>query len=115
MDGISPEILSGCGILRLSEEDVGWHLIIKNWISKQPQADREILTELSRRYIKKSIDFLVNEKVVRHETATNQSVVRYNNPHGELQHAVSITYANMVQNLIAIFEVSMHEVEHHLA
>ena len=45
----------------------------------------------------------------------NKSVVGYNHPQGQLQHAVSMTDANMVQCLITIFEVSIGKKEKLLA
>ena len=115
MDSISPAILSGCGVLRLSKDDIGWRLIVQNWISQQPKANKEILTDLSRRYIEKTIDFLSNEKVVRQNMNVSKSVVGYNHSHRHLQHAVSMTEKNMVQNLIAIFEVSISgEIKHEI-
>ena len=98
-------MLSGCGILKMSEDDVGWRLIIQNWLARQSDVNREVLTDLCKRYVQESIDFLKHEKVIRQEKVKNRSIVGYNHPHGKLQNAVSMTDSHMVQNLIAIFEV----------
>lgn len=90
----------------MSEDDVGWRLIVQNWLAKQTDSNREILTELCNRYIQDSMDFLLKEKVVRAENTMQKSVLRYNHSLGQLQNAVSISDTSMVQNLIAIFEVS---------
>lgn len=78
---------------------------MRNWLSKQPDSSREILTELCRRYIQTTIDFLVNEKIIRTDSEMQKTVVGYYHTHGQMQHAVSLSNLQIVKNLFSIYEV----------
>lgn len=90
----------------LNEDDVGWRLIVQNWLARQADTNRAVLTNLCDCYIQDSLDFLHHEKVIRPENAKRKTVLGYNHSHGQLQQAVSLANTTMVQNLIAIFEVN---------
>ena len=106
LDDISPSLLSNSGILSMNTQDVGWRLVMQNWLSKQPDSSREILKELCRRYIQTTIDFLVNEKIIRTESEMQKTVIGYYHTHGQMQHVVSLSNLHIVKNLFSIYEVS---------
>eukprot|EP00795_Rhopilema_esculentum_P016198 gene16198-7569_t len=111
LDNIPTSLLLDCGVLKLNSDDIGWELILQNWLSRQTESNRDILTDLCNRYIPTTIDFLIHEKVIRSEEKQKKSVVGYNHSHGQLQHAVSLTETNMVQNLISIFEALIYNAQ----
>ena len=105
LDDISPSLLSNSGILSMNTQDVGWRLVMQNWLSKQPDSSREILKGLCRRYIQTTIDFLVNEKIIRTESEMQKTVIGYYHTHGQMQHVVSLSNLQIVKNLFSIYEV----------
>ncbi|XP_069115919.1 uncharacterized protein [Argopecten irradians] len=55
---MSPALLANVAILHMSNLDVGWKLLLVQWLERRPEADKELLSGFCDVYIQKTVDYL---------------------------------------------------------
>ncbi|XP_052060514.1 uncharacterized protein LOC127700861 isoform X4 [Mytilus californianus] len=55
---MSPALLANVGVMVMTPKDVGWKLILVQWLEHRPENDRELLTGFCDVYIEKTIEYL---------------------------------------------------------
>ena len=55
---MSPALLANVGVMVMTPQDVGWKLMLVQWLEHRQESDRELLTGFCDVYIEKTIDYL---------------------------------------------------------
>lgn len=58
VEKMSPAVLANVGILMMTSQDVGWKMMLVQWLEKCDEADKELMTGFCDIYIEKTIDYL---------------------------------------------------------
>ncbi|XP_056010102.1 uncharacterized protein LOC125667097 [Ostrea edulis] len=58
VEKMSPAVLANVGILMMTSQDVGWKMMLVQWLEKCDEADKELLTGFCDVYIEKTIEYL---------------------------------------------------------
>jgi hypothetical protein len=45
---MSPSLLASVGVMVMSNTDVGWQLMLVQWLERRPDADKDLLTGKSK-------------------------------------------------------------------
>ena len=58
VEKMSPAVLANVGILMMTSQDVGWKMMLVQWLEKCDEADKELMTGFCDIYIEKTIEYL---------------------------------------------------------
>ncbi|XP_023931015.1 dynein beta chain, ciliary-like [Lingula anatina] len=58
LHNVSPSILATVGILCMTNQDVGWKLILAQWLEHRPETDRDLIKNFCDNYIPKILEYL---------------------------------------------------------
>lgn len=58
LSNLSPALLASVGVLMMNMTDVGWRLMLIQWLQQRPEEDREMLTGFCDTYIDKCVEYL---------------------------------------------------------
>ena len=61
LSNMSPSLLASVGVLVMSSSDVGWQLMLVQWLERRPEVDKDLLTGKIQNQNNKLINY-VNEK-----------------------------------------------------
>ena len=100
LQNMSPAVLANVGILMMTSQDVGWKLILVQWLEKRDEEDRELLTGFCDVYIEKTIDYLTECCQPQMFSNAKKAMPQYRRV---IQHSVE----NMVTTFTTLFDVSV--------
>ncbi|KAK6172547.1 hypothetical protein SNE40_016179 [Patella caerulea] len=58
LENLSPSLLANVGVLVMSEADVGWKILLVQWLEHRPDTDKDFITSLCNIYIEKVVDYI---------------------------------------------------------
>ncbi|XP_070202269.1 uncharacterized protein [Littorina saxatilis] len=58
LEAMSPSMLASVGVLVMSEGDVGWKLMLVQWLEHRNEADKDLLTSFCDTYIQRIVDYV---------------------------------------------------------
>ena len=100
-------MLASVGVLVMSDNDVGWKLMLVQWLEHRGEADKDLLTSFCDTYIQRIIDYVCDCTKLeifgakKPETA-GTSLPKYSRC---IQHSV----VNMVHTFIMLLEVGFYD------
>ncbi|KAJ8316357.1 hypothetical protein KUTeg_006371 [Tegillarca granosa] len=96
-------MLANVGILSMTMADVGWKLMLVQWLEKRTDADKELLTGFCDVYIEKTIDYLTQCTTPHMFTGKKAGIPQYKRvvPH-TVENMVS-TFCTLVEALVASY------------
>ncbi|KAK3108743.1 hypothetical protein FSP39_014630 [Pinctada imbricata] len=101
VNNMSPAVLANVGILMMTSQDVGWKLILVQWLEKRDEEDKELLTGFCDVYIEKTIDYLTECCQPQMFTNTKGGTPQYKRV---IQHSVE----NMITTFTTLFDAMIH-------
>ncbi|XP_055866060.1 uncharacterized protein LOC106055129 isoform X2 [Biomphalaria glabrata] len=101
LENMAPSLLATVGVLVISPSDVGWKLMLVQWLEHRNEPDKELLTELTNIYIETLVDFV---------TECTQPLIanRKEKPKGKVpqfKRVISHSLVNMVRTFTNLLEV----------
>lgn len=98
---MSPALLANVGVMVMTPKDVGWKLILVQWLEHRPENDRELLTGFCDVYIEKTIEYL-NDCCTPHMLGgTKKKCPQYKRV---IQHNIE----NMIGTFCTLLEVNIY-------
>ncbi|XP_076457719.1 uncharacterized protein LOC143291635 isoform X3 [Babylonia areolata] len=58
LEAMTPSLLASVGVLVMSEGDVGWKLMLVQWLEHRNEADKDLLTSLCDTYVQRIVDYV---------------------------------------------------------
>lgn len=58
LEHLSPSLLANVGVVCMNTSDVGWKLMLVQWLEHRSEADRDLLSSLCNSYIEKVLMFV---------------------------------------------------------
>ncbi|XP_052258855.1 uncharacterized protein LOC127863384 isoform X2 [Dreissena polymorpha] len=101
LSNISPALLSSVGVLVMSANDVGWQLMLVQWLERRPDVDKDLLTGFCDVYIYKTINYL-NECTKPHMFTSPKSAIP------QYKRVIHHTVENMVQTFTNLLDTMVH-------
>ena len=98
---LSPALLANVGVLVMNMSDVGWQLMLVQWLEHRPETDKDLLTGFCDVYIYKTINYLT-ECTLPHMFAKKKGKT----PH--FKRVINHTIENMVQTFTTLLDVSKY-------
>lgn len=99
---MTPSMLASVGVLVMSEGDVGWKLMLVQWLEHRNEADRDLLTSFCDTYIQRIVEYLEEctqrDMFGARKTQGGPAMPKYSRC---LQHSV----VNMVHTFMMLLEV----------
>ena len=107
LEAMTPSMLASVGVLVMSEGDVGWKLMLVQWLEHRSEADKDLLTSFCDTYIQRIVDYVTEctkmeifgapKKAAA--TTEGETFPRYTRC---IQHSI----LNMVHTFMVLLEVS---------
>lgn len=98
---MTPSMLASVGVLVMSESDVGWKLMLVQWLEHRNEADRDLVTSFCDAYIERIVDYI---------TACTQPAMLAGKPsdsgYPRYTRCINHSIINMVHTFIVLLEVS---------
>lgn len=89
----------------MDKSDIGWQLVLMNWLKSRPEEEKIILEKLTDRYVKRTLDYL--------DMCTRPAVMLSQNQQStipKMKRMVDVSDISMVTTFCHILEVR-HEAE----
>ncbi|ESO89556.1 hypothetical protein LOTGIDRAFT_75597, partial [Lottia gigantea] len=58
LENLSPSLLANVGVLVMTEGDVGWKIMLVQWLEHRPETDQDLLTSFCNSYMEKLVDYV---------------------------------------------------------
>nr|KAG5694045.1 hypothetical protein BaRGS_025624 [Batillaria attramentaria] len=99
LEAMSPSMLASVGVLVMSENDVGWKLLVVQWLEHRNEADRDLLTSFCDTYIERIVDY-INACTLPAIFGDKQS----GNGYPKYTRCLNPSVVNMLHTFISLFE-----------
>ena len=96
---LSPALLANVGVLIMSMADVGWQLMLVQWLEHRPETDKDLLTGFCDVYIYKTINYLTECTLPHMFSKPKSKMPRF-------KRVINHTLENMVQTFTTLLDVS---------
>ncbi|KAH9514965.1 hypothetical protein Btru_021540, partial [Bulinus truncatus] len=101
LDNMSPSLLATVGVLVISGSDVGWKLILIQWLEHRNEPDKDLLSELCNIYIESLVDYVT--KCTEPAMMSNKQKSKGKTP--QFKRVISHSLVNMVRTFTSLLEV----------
>lgn len=102
LESMSPSLLASVGVLVMNENDVGWKLMLVQWLEHRNQADRDLLISLCDTYIERIVDYV---------TACTQPIIfstkQNSSSYPKYKRHINHSTINMLHTFLVLLEVSI--------
>lgn len=100
MHNISPSLLASVGVLCMSQDDVGWRLMLAGWVEQRQSPDKTLLRTLCEIYVEEIVQYLKDLTKLPTQAKPNETGPFYSRvvPYQSEE--------NMIHTLIALLEVN---------
>ena len=98
LSDLSPSLLANVGVLCMSRDDVGWRLILAQWVEHRPETDRDLVRDLCDRYMETAMSFM-------HDCTTPKLTGKPNISGHHFKRMVPQNEENIISTFCALFEV----------
>ncbi|XP_053409232.1 uncharacterized protein LOC123561373 isoform X4 [Mercenaria mercenaria] len=94
---MSPSLLASVGVMVMSNTDVGWQLMLVQWLERRPDTDKDLLTGFCDVYIYKTINYM-SECTRPHMFTSAKS------PYPQFKRAIIHTVENMIMTFTTLLD-----------
>lgn len=99
LSNVSPSVLASVGVLLMSTSDVGWKMMLLQWLQRRPEADKELIMGLCDVYIPPVVAYLDECTTPPMFGASSAgSIPRY-------KRVITHSFENMISTFCSVLEV----------